>query len=181
MSNSPFALFITWTSYGTWLPGDPRGYVSNTLREDGAFEPKRNQRGTPYSRGDPRTLASAQRLQKHNTVWLNAGQAVTAAEALIKAAAERHWFIIRAAIMASHIHTLTTDCPDDGSAVLRIFKGVTSAELSNKAGRPGRWWTHGGSVRYLHDQRSIDAVESYIRRQKGIFREVVQMRVIPGI
>lgn len=181
MSNPPFALFITWTSYGTWLPGDSRGYVSNTLREDGTFEPKRNQRGTLYSRGDPRTLASAQRLQKHNTVWLNSGQAVITAEALIKAAAKRHWFIIRAAIMANHIHTLTTRCPDDGSAVLRIFKGVTSAELSNKAGRPGRWWTHGGSVRYLHDQRSIDAVESYIRRQKGIFREVVQMRVIPGI
>ncbi len=181
MSNPPFALFITWTTYGTWLPGDPRGYVSNTLREDGTFEPKRNQRGTPYSRGDARTLASAQRLQKHNTVWLNYGQAATTAEALVKAAAQRHWFIIRAAIMASHIHTLTTRCPDDGSAILRIFKGVTSAELSNKAGRPGRWWTHGGSDRYLQDQRAIDAVEHYIRQQQGILCEIVQMQVIPRI
>ena len=181
MPNSPFALFITWTSYGTWLPGDPRGYVSNTLREDGAFESKRNQRSTPYSRNDPTTFAAARRIQKHNTVWLNTAQALTTAEALKKAAQERNWFIIRAAIMANHIHTLTTNCPDDGPAVRRIFKGVTSAELSDKAGRPGRWWTRGGSNRYLHDQSAINAVECYIREQQGILCEIVEMQVVPRI
>ena len=183
MSNSPFAMFITWTSYGTWLPGDPRGHVSNTLGADGAFAPRRNQRGTLYWRGDRRTLAAARRIQKRDTVWLNSDQAVTAAEALVKAAKEREWLIIRAAIMAAimanHLHTLTTGCPDDGPAIRRIFKGVTSAELSNKAGNPGRWWMHGGSDRYLHDQRAIDAVERYIREQQGILCEIVKMQVIP--
>ena len=179
MPNSPFAMFTTWTSYGTWLPGDPRGHVSNTLGTDGAFAPKRNHRGTPYSQGDPRTLAAAQQIQKHDAVRLNTAQAFATAEALIKAARERNWFIIRAAIMSNHIHTLTTRCPDDGPAVRRIFKGITSAELSNKAGNPGRWWTHGGSDRYLHDQTSIDAVERYIREQPGILCEIIKMQVIP--
>ena len=172
-------MFITWTSYGTWLPGDPRGYVSNTLCADGAFDPKRNQRGTVYSRDDPRTLAAARSLQKHDTVRLNTAQAFTTAEALITAAKERDWLIIRAAIMTNHIHTLTTDCPDDGPAIRRIFKGVTSAELSDKVGNPRRWWTHGGSDRYLHGQRAIDAVERYIREQQGILCEIVKMQVIP--
>lgn len=25
--SEPLAYFITWTTYGTWLPGDPRGWV----------------------------------------------------------------------------------------------------------------------------------------------------------
>ena len=179
MPNSPFAMFITWTTYGTWLPGDPRGYVSNTLRDDGTFEPKRNQRGTPFSRDDPRTLAAAKRLQQHATVRLNAAQALTTAQSMKKASEQRHWFIVRAAIMTNHVHTLTTDCPDDGPAILRIFKGVASAELSNQTGHPGRWWTRGGSVRYLHDQRAINAVALYIRKQQGILCEIVDMQVVP--
>lgn len=27
MYDDPLAYFITWTTYGTWLPGDPRGWV----------------------------------------------------------------------------------------------------------------------------------------------------------
>jgi hypothetical protein len=30
-ADEPFALHITWTCYGTWLPGDQRGHVSNVL------------------------------------------------------------------------------------------------------------------------------------------------------
>ena len=27
--------FLTWTTYGTWLPGDDRGFVSNVSSPDG--------------------------------------------------------------------------------------------------------------------------------------------------
>ena len=27
MYDDPLAFFITWTTYGTWLPGDDRGWV----------------------------------------------------------------------------------------------------------------------------------------------------------
>ena len=32
MTLRPFALHITWTCYGTWLPGDERGYVAGAFR-----------------------------------------------------------------------------------------------------------------------------------------------------
>jgi REP element-mobilizing transposase RayT len=179
MPNPPFALFITWTTYGTWLPGDPRGYVSNTLMETGRYAPKQNQRGQPISRGNPQTLAAAQKAQKHDTVWLLPQHAITVAEALKNAAAARHWHIIRAAVMAGHVHTLTAKCPDDGPAVRRILKGVSNAALCAAAGHPGRWWTRGGSGRYLHSQRSLEAVEEYIRNQHAILCEIINMQVIP--
>lgn len=40
------AYFITWTTYGTWLPGDPRGHVSNVVGSDERYHLKSNQFGT---------------------------------------------------------------------------------------------------------------------------------------
>src|SRR5690349_21194983 len=38
---------LTWTTYGTWLPGDERGFVSNVRDGDGP-EVKHNTPATPY-------------------------------------------------------------------------------------------------------------------------------------
>ena len=35
MTDKPFALHITWTCYGTWLPGDARGWVEDVQFTDG--------------------------------------------------------------------------------------------------------------------------------------------------
>ena len=62
---------LTWTTYGTWLPGDERGFVSNVAEGDGP-EVKHNVSGTPYD-ARQRGLALAARTQmKGEPVWLSA-------------------------------------------------------------------------------------------------------------
>src|SRR5258706_7218746 len=92
-----FALHITWTCYGTRLPGDERGHVSNILLPGGGFLPKQNVPGTAIAPGDAYTRARAQALQKGATVWLTPAQAVCTAAALVEAARARGWYILRAA------------------------------------------------------------------------------------
>ncbi|MGC8542077.1 MAG: transposase [Phycisphaerae bacterium] len=178
MPTAPFALFLTWTTYGTWLPGDKRGYVSNTLKPDGRYETKNNRVSTPYDAESVATYAAAQAAQKYDAVWLTAAQAQVAAQALCAAAQDRDWQIVRAAIMSNHVHVLTTGCPNDAAMVLRIYKGVSSAKISAAHGKAVRWWTHGGSQRYLNDAAGIAAVERYIRDQNRILCEVVDNQVI---
>src|SRR5262245_38555795 len=115
-ASRPFALFITWTTYGTWLPGDKRGYVSETREPDGAWTPRVNRYGEEYmsDRGD--MLALAPRRQKHPTVWLTPLQARCVAESLLAASSERTWRVLRAAVMANHVHAVVSECPDDGPA-----------------------------------------------------------------
>ena len=171
MIEHAFALLETWTCYGQWLPGDRRGYVSNTLTEDG-YRRKQNTPGTACDRDDHATWQRAKALQKHLTTWLTLELARVAARAMIDAAVDREWLILRAAVMSNHVHVVVTACSDDGSAVRRVLKGVSQAALSSQFGKPCSWWTRGGSDRYLHGARAIAAAVNYVGKQERMLAAV---------
>jgi hypothetical protein len=102
----PFALFISWTCYGNWLPGDARGYVSNTRRPGGGYECKHNEPGTPCTADDSHTWNRARALQKWPATRLTVEFALAAAESLVEAARSRGWHILRGAVMANHVHVV---------------------------------------------------------------------------
>lgn len=175
IGDESFALHLTWTCYGTWLPGDERGYVSNTLNKGGGFDPKENLPGTSVRKDDGYTRDNALRLLKHPPVRLDDDLALLVAQMLVQAAETRKMFIRRAAIMANHLHVLVQQCPDDGPLVRRILKGSTQAALSRSTGHPRKWWTSGGSDRYKHGESAILAAEDYITNQEYKLAEVVAM------
>lgn len=181
MTESPFALFLTWTTYGTWLPGDPRGHVSNTLHADLTTSPKENRPGTPHSRPHERTYRRAQAAQKHATAWLSGTHAVIAADSFVEAASRNGWRIARGAVMANHVHLVVFECPDDGPAVRRVLKGVSQQALTYRAnsGISRRWWTAGGSDRYLHDEGSIVAAMRYVETQPRMLVQIKDGKVLP--
>lgn len=171
----PFALHITWTCYATWLPGDRRGYVSNTVLPEGGFLPKQNTPGTPIAADDSFTHQKAQALQRGPAVTLSIEQALCVARSLVEAARERGWRILRGAVMANHVHVVIVDCPDDGPAVRRILKGTSQAALSKATGCRRRWWTAGGSDRYKHDHNAIEAAVDYVARQSRMLAQIIDM------
>ncbi len=172
-----FALLETWTCHGQWLPGDRRGYVSNTLTDEG-YRPKRNEPGTPYDRDDARTYERARQLQKYPTIWLTRLQGECVARAAIGAAVEREWLILRGAVMSNHVHMVVANCPDDGPAVRRVLKGVTQAALNKLVGRPARWWTRGGSDRYKLGARAIEAAVSYVAGQAHMLCAIASNEIV---
>ncbi|HEV3143686.1 MAG TPA: hypothetical protein VGZ47_07380, partial [Gemmataceae bacterium] len=155
-----------------------RGHVSKTYNPVYGYEPKHNTPGTPYSVGDAATRARAQSLQKDSTVWLTQTQAKCVANALVKAALDRGWRILRAAIMANHVHVVIVECPDDGPAVRRVLKGTSQAALSELAGESHRWWTQGGSDRYKHDGNAITAAVEYVANQENKLAEIIDNQVV---
>jgi len=177
MLEKPFAIHITWTCYGTWLPGDERGYVSNTLLPRAGYLPKANTPGTPYTVDDPYTRGQARSLQRDPSVLLDTQQALVVAHALVRAAQARSWNIVRSALMPNHIHNVVMNCPDDGPGVRRILKGNAHSALAEKYGRKQRWWTAGGSDRYKHDWEAIENAVTYVEQQSGKLVEIVGMQV----
>jgi REP element-mobilizing transposase RayT len=165
---TPLAVFFTWTTYGTWLPGDSRGYVSNTLKPDGGYERRHNIPGTPFTRDDPYTMATAKELLKFDPVILSRETACWAADGLIKAAVDKHWRILRGAIMATHVHLLVPLVDDKAWWVRKILKGRTSKHMSDQQGKAWRWWAAGGRDDHLFTDESVANALRYIEEQVGI-------------
>jgi REP element-mobilizing transposase RayT len=177
-SERPFALHITWTCYGTWLPGDERGHVSNLPLPEGGFLPKENTPRTPYRPGDEFTHHRARSLQKQDAVFLTAKQAEVVAASLCRAAQTRAWRIVRGTVMANHAHMVLMDCPDDGPAVRRSLKGTSNADLNDHVGHNQRWWTAGGSDRYKNDWPAIEDAVQYVANQPNMLAAIIDTRVV---
>ena len=158
---------LTWTTYGTWLPGDERGFVSNVAEGDGP-EVKHNVSGTPYD-ARQRGLALAARTQmKGEPVWLSAAQAAPLAAQFRETAAFRGWTLHALAIMVNHVHLVATVPGDpEPETLLRDFKSYGSRRLNREFGSPagGTWWTVSGSRRKLPDECARIAAVRYVRNQ----------------
>jgi REP element-mobilizing transposase RayT len=158
---------LTWTTYGTWLPGDDRGFVSNVRAGDGP-EVKHNTPGTPYD-NKLRGLTIAAREQMTGApIWLNREHAVLLARQFRETAGHRGWALLALAIMANHVH-LVVGVPGDPQpdVLLRDFKSYGSRCLNQRFGKPASetWWTASGSRRKLPDERAVQAAVRYVRNQ----------------
>jgi REP element-mobilizing transposase RayT len=158
---------LTWTTYGTWLPGDNRGFVGN-IRDEGGPYVIHNQPGTKCDGENPRLAAHAKAVQKLRTVRLTRDQAATVCKQIQATAEFRRWTLFAVAVMANHVHIVVGVSSDpEPSTLLRDFKSYCARAL-NKTSAPGadrRWWTKSGSTRKVPDDASIRAAIRYVRNQ----------------
>ncbi len=156
---------LTWTTYGTWLPGDRRGFVSNVADDDGRGV-RFNQPGTPYVK-DVRPIRSFAIAEVGDPVLLTAEQALVTAEQFRETAIYRGWSLLAAAVMRNHVH-LVVGVPGDPEpeTLLRDFKSYASRKLNEVFGRRDRWWTQSGSKRKLPDITAVNAAARYVKNQE---------------
>ena len=159
--------FLTWTTYGSWLPGDERGFVSPKFEMD---DPQRrnNHIGKPYDVGRTELLGLAEANRVGAPVQLTDEQAEVARLQITETARHRGWTLIAGAIMHNHVHLLVGVTGDpDPSSLLRDFKSYGSRALNSRFGRPvsGTWWTEQGSKRKIDDWENLETVLCYIRQQ----------------
>jgi REP element-mobilizing transposase RayT len=158
---------LTWTTYGTWLPGDVRGSVSS-VRNGPAPRHRNNTPGTAYDQSIPGLVKSSKALMKGPVVYLNQSQAEVVCCQIQQTASFRGWKLVALAIMNNHIHALIGVNGDpEPWQILRDLKSYASRALNSKWGKPegGRWWTESGSRRKLPNETAIKAAIQYIQRQ----------------
>ncbi len=161
---------LTWTTYGTWLPGDARGFVS-PIQDESGRRVIHNVHGTPYDADMPRLRAYAQRVQKQPTVWLTGEQAEVVRQQFHETAQIRTWHLHAFAIMSNHVH-LVVEADEElpASKLLIDFKAYTTRKLRALANSPAaRFWTEKGSTRLLpHDQALENAVRYVAKQEKPL-------------
>jgi REP element-mobilizing transposase RayT len=162
---------LTSTTYGTWLPGDARGFVSRVRVGDGP-RVEHDIPGTPYDAALPGLQNSARRQLKGPPIYLTAEQAVVLLAQFQETAAYRQWQLVAVAVMANHIH-LVVGVPGDPAPeeLLQDFKSYGSRALNRRWGKPvsETWWTESGSKRKLPDEAAVRGAIEYVRNQERPF------------
>ncbi|MCY2948662.1 MAG: transposase [Planctomycetota bacterium] len=156
---------LTWTTYGTWLPGDERGFVGNVVEEatndtiqtadivraaDASRRVTHNIPDTPYDRSMPGLRHYVLQQMRGEPVWIDSPQAELFLEEARRVAEFRIWPLLAIAVMANHAHLVVT-APKGipGERLLQEFKSYGSRVLNRKP-CSRRWSMCGTSISPWH-------------------------------
>ncbi len=156
---APLAYFLTWTTYGSWLHGDFRGWV-----ERGNFE---------IQPPDPIRQEADKRRMTGPEVLLNDSQRRLVEEIIERHCEIRKWTLHAVNARTNHVHVIVTATihPDQ---VMEQFKAWTSRRLSDQLGLPTvnssngrmRWWTEHGSTKWINDDDYFHNAVRYVKERQ---------------
>lgn len=147
---------IVWTTYGTWLPGDRRGWVKSHCQ--GIQEP------------NPRLECSARGKMEEDAVQLTAAQQSIVESTIQEHCQIRKWDIQALNVRTNHVHLVVT-ADRVGDEIMKQLKAWCSRRLSDAdglrenvafgAGRR-RWFTEGGRVSVIHGETYLANAVRYV-------------------
>jgi REP element-mobilizing transposase RayT len=157
---SVLAYHLTWTTYGTWLPGDQRGWIKK--------------RGSGVQAPDPQLEQRARDLMTESTVFLTPEQRAVVEKTICDHCRIRGWTLHAVNARTNHIHVVVTadSEPDD---VMKQFKAWCSRNLSDQASltqrvakRAGRrhWFTEGGDKEVIEDEQYLFNAITYVMERQ---------------
>jgi REP element-mobilizing transposase RayT len=147
MPDLPLAYFITWTTYGTWLPGDDRGWVQKGRFEIQAPNAERQELAQRWLRFDPVILTIPQRE--------------VVARTIIEHCEIRSWFLHAKNVRTNHVHVVVTSSVEP-ETIRDQLKSWSSRRLNEAFGKQPVWWTVKGSIRWIWDDESLENVIWYV-------------------
>jgi REP element-mobilizing transposase RayT len=173
----PLAYFLTWSTYGTWLPGDERGWIE-------------------YRHGwqlpdTVRRLEAAARMTE-DACRLDGEQRNAVERQIAETCKFRGWELHAVNCRSNHVHVVVAANLDPGAVrnqlkawSTRRLKELDAQRRQSGAATPtgsvsgGRreqglrenWWAERGSQRYINDPESLEAAVLYVRDAQDKPRE----------
>jgi len=141
---------ITWTTYGTWLQGDERGYVKN-----GEILPS-----------NEKLKSANQQQQKFQTVRLDSNQRQIAEKAILDEAKRVNQKIPALAICSNHVHLVAQANDEPINLFVRRYKVAVTNALRKYF--PDKIWTAGYDKRYCFSQEDLTKKIQYVQHHKNI-------------
>ncbi len=158
----PLAYFLTWTTYGTRLHGDPRGTVDE----------EHNRVGEPVLPFDPARHGFMRTKLAQPPLTLSAAAQVAVQDIVMKHTSLRGWRLLALATPVTHVHVVV-DCrvagepmPKDPELVMEEYKSWGTRELRRRGivGPNRRVWTDHGSTRWINSDQGLHAAIDYVTR-----------------
>lgn len=151
-TNEPLAYFLTWRTYGTWLPGDERGWVTD----------RTNVFGEPMHRADHRRLAQSEGLLGGRPVVFDDSQRRVVDAAIRRACSDRGWKVGALNVRTNHVHVVVGSSDSPPPRVMTYLKARSTKALAD-AGHPIlKPWARAGSHRIVWNETALAAMVDYV-------------------
>ncbi len=139
---------VTWTTYGSWLQGDRRGYVKNgrTLPENEKIK------------------ETNKNLQKYQTIILSKRERETIRRTILDEASGQGQKIHAIVVHPKHVHLVAEPCRHTIEEIVSRYKNKATSAL-RKFGRPGRLWTKGFDKRFCYTPDELATRIEYVQKQ----------------
>ena len=153
------AYLLTFSTYGTHLPGSEKGWVDAQHRLSGSPLRSHNPSRETYWRSrlkeSPWTLESQARL--------------LTLQAILSVCIHRKWIAHAVHVRSTHVHAVIW-AEVKPERMLSDFKAYATRALRSTVGMPqrSRYWTHHGSTRYLWNEISLKAAIEYVLNGQGV-------------
>ena len=139
---------LTWTTYGSWLQGDERGYV-----KDGEV------------RGENVAIKrDCQKKLRGGAVRLDKIERAVVREGVLGAREKFGQKILAIAVCSSHVHVVCEYVDVPIGAVVGYYKNAGRTALK-RTGFQGRLWTRGYDKRFCFDEAALAERVRYVREQ----------------
>lgn len=151
----PLAFFLTWSTYGTWLPGDERGWVE-------------------YRHGwqlpDPQRKLEAEARMTEDACILDPAQRALVEKTIEDHCRHRGWVLYAVNCRTNHLHVVVGAHlhPDEmrkqfkAWCTRRLKQRERERELKRTDEVRENWWAERGSRRYLNDESSLADAVAYV-------------------
>lgn len=146
--NDPLTCFITWTTYGAWLPGDNRGW-----------------RKWNSGQQQPRPLLEewCRDQMKEEPAILGDAQRVKVEEVCRQHSEIRGWRLHAISVRSNHVHIVVT--ADAAPAKVRDqFKANATRVLRQEPDSitNEKIWTRGGDIQFIDGEDALERVIVYV-------------------
>jgi REP element-mobilizing transposase RayT len=158
--SDPLAYFVTWATYGTWLPGDERGWVE-------------------YRRGlqlpDPSLKLEAAARMTEDACILSPDERAAVEEQIKETCHHKGWVLHAVNCRTNHLHVILS-APVNPQLLRSQLKAWCTRKLKELARSKAphklreNWWAERGSQRYINDEDGLEASIIYVRDGQELSR-----------
>jgi hypothetical protein len=136
---------LTWTTYGTWLQGEKKGWAKD---------------GKVY-RGNSALLEANKQLLKSQPVRLNKKHKQIVHDEINLTANRLGQEVLAVSVYSNHVHLVVNNIDKPAGIVAGIYKRDGTYALK-KVDINGNVWTRGTDKRFCFDEKNLLALIAYV-------------------
>jgi REP element-mobilizing transposase RayT len=158
MIDDPIGFFLTCATYGTWLPGDARGWVEY--------------RGGWQLPDPARELEAAARMTE-DACRLNESQRRAVEMQIAETCRHRGWRLHAVNCRSNHVHIVVSADEISPKKIRAALKAWATRRLKDQfdAAREN-WWAERGCSRFLYNDENLGAAIAYVSEGQDRLRDV---------